>query len=85
MQDEQLLEPEETLPRMEPSTPHPHRGSLSWDFRVADRCYVDCIREQRPPPATVRDGQAALEVSLAILRSSERGEIVPLEPIAVGA
>jgi predicted dehydrogenase len=85
MAEEQLIEPEESLPPMAPSAPHPHRGSLSWDFRVADRSYVDCIREQRPPPATVRDGQAALEVSLAILNSSETGQVVPLDPIPVGA
>jgi predicted dehydrogenase len=85
MEEEQLLEPEDPLPPLEPSAPHPHRGSLSWDFRVADRCYVDSIRERRPPPATVRDGQAALEVSLAILGSSERGQILPVNPIPVGA
>jgi predicted dehydrogenase len=85
MAEEQLLEPEEALPPMEPWAPHPHRGSLRWDFRVADRCYVDSIREGRPPPATVRDGQAALAVSLAILRSSERAQIVPVDPIPVGA
>jgi hypothetical protein len=70
---------------MEPWSPHPHRGSLSGEFRVADRCYVDGIREPRPPPATVRDGQAALEVSLAILHSSDEGQIVPVDPIPVGA
>src|SRR5262249_62088197 len=85
MEEEQLLEPEGALPPIEPWAPHPHRGSLSWDFRVADRCYVDSIRERRPPPATVRDGQAALEVSLAVLRSSERGQILPVHPIPVGA
>jgi myo-inositol 2-dehydrogenase / D-chiro-inositol 1-dehydrogenase len=85
MPEEQLLEPDDSLPAMEPSAPHPHRGSLSWDFRVADRCYVDCIRERRPPPATVRDGQAALQVSLAILRSSDQGQILPVDPIPVGA
>jgi UDP-N-acetyl-2-amino-2-deoxyglucuronate dehydrogenase len=85
MAEEQFLEPEDSLPPMAPSAPHPHRGSLSWDFRIADRCYVDCIREQQPPPATVRDGQAALAVSLAILRASEQGQIVPVDPIPVGA
>jgi predicted dehydrogenase len=85
MAEEQLLEPEASLPPMEPWAPHPHRGSLSWDFRVADRCYVDCIREQWPPPATVRDGLAALEVSLAILSSSEQGQILTVDPLPVGA
>jgi predicted dehydrogenase len=91
MNEEQLLEPEGTLAPLAPSAPHPHPGSLSWDFRAADRCYVDTLRGQHPPSAgawplaTVRDGQAALEVSLAILHSSEEGRTLPVEPIPVGA
>jgi hypothetical protein len=60
-------------------------GVLHASWASTLRCYVDSIRERRSPPATVRDGQAALEVSLAILRSSEQGQILPVDPIPVGA
>jgi predicted dehydrogenase len=85
MESEQMLKPDNELPPLPASPPHPHPGSLTWDFRAADRNYVDCIRSGGRPESTVRDGLAALEVSLAIVQSSDESRIVPVEPLPVSA
>jgi predicted dehydrogenase len=74
--------PPEPLP---PEPPFPHPGSLTWDLRAPDRYFVECIRDERRPELTMRDGLAALEVSLAILKSSAEQQRVDVEPIPLSA
>jgi predicted dehydrogenase len=85
MDSDRIIEappPPEPLP---PEPPFPHPGSLTWDLRAPDRYFVECIRDDRPPEITMRDGLAALEVSLAILKSSAEQQRVAVEPIPLGA
>lgn len=42
-------------------------------YRAASEHFIACIREDRDPEVTVRDGLAALEVSLALLTSAAEG------------
>ena len=68
-----------------PEPPFPHPGSLTWDLRAPDHYFVECIRDDRRPEITMRDGLAALEITLALLKSSAERQLVPVEPIALGA
>jgi predicted dehydrogenase len=56
------------------------RGPIATDmgYRAMARHFVDCIRRGVAPAPTLRDGLAALDVSIAILRSAETGQVVPL-------
>ncbi len=46
---------------------------------------MECIRKGRRPEMTLRDGLAALEISLAVLKSSDERQVVPVEPMPLGA
>jgi predicted dehydrogenase len=52
-------------------------------YRDMARHFVQCIERDVMPTPTVRDGLAALEVSLAILESAETRQVVSVEPRAV--
>jgi predicted dehydrogenase len=63
------------------------QGPIATDmgYRAMARHFVDCIRRDVAPTPTLRDGLAALEVSLAILRSAETRQVVPVEPRPLAA
>jgi predicted dehydrogenase len=63
------------------------RGPIATDmgYRAMARHFVDCVRRGVAPTPTLRDGLAALEVSLAILRSAETRQVVSVEPRPVSA
>lgn len=63
------------------------RGPLATDmgYRGMAQHFVDCIQRDVMPTPTVRDGLAALEVSLAILESAETRQVVSTEPRPVPA
>lgn len=42
-------------------------------YRAVSEHFVECLREDRDPEVTTRDGLAALEVSLALLRAAGQG------------
>jgi myo-inositol 2-dehydrogenase/D-chiro-inositol 1-dehydrogenase len=47
-------------------------------YRAASEHFIACLREDREPEVTVRDGLAALEVSLALLTSAAENRTVSL-------
>lgn len=49
-------------------------------YRAASEHFIACLREERDPEATVHDGLAALEVSLALRKASMSGRTVRLGP-----
>jgi myo-inositol 2-dehydrogenase/D-chiro-inositol 1-dehydrogenase len=64
----------------EPETGEPIDPSEGADlgYRAASEHFIDCMREDREPEVTPRDGLAALEVSLALLTSAADGRTVDL-------
>jgi predicted dehydrogenase len=56
------------------------QGPIATDmgYRAMARHFVDCIRRDVRPTPTLRDGLAALDVSLAVLRSAETRQVVPV-------
>jgi predicted dehydrogenase len=58
------------------------QGPIATDmgYRAMARHFVDCIRRDVAPTPSLRDGLAALEVSLAILRSSASRQVEAVEP-----
>jgi predicted dehydrogenase len=49
-------------------------------YRAASERFVACVREGRDPEVTIRDGLAALEVSLALKRSADSGRTIAYGP-----
>jgi predicted dehydrogenase len=64
----------------EPETVEPIDPSEGADlgYRAASEHFIDRVREDRAPEATVRDGLAALEVSLALRRSADTQQTIDL-------
>ncbi len=61
-------------------------GPLADDmgYRSMARYFLDCIREDQRPRPTARDGLAALEVSLAILRAAAERQVVSVPVRSLG-
>jgi predicted dehydrogenase len=66
----------------EPETVEPIDAAEGNDlgYGAASEHFVACLREDREPEASVRDGLAALEVSVALLTSATEGRTVDLGP-----
>jgi len=54
------------------------REGADLGYAEESRYFVECLRQDRPPEVTVRDGLAALEVSVALRTSAADGRVVRL-------